>query len=58
MPTGANLQPAAAFYVRRPGDTAFRAFALDVLTIEDGQITALTAFDSRLFEAFGLPATL
>ena len=58
VPTGANMQPAAGFYVRRPGDTEFRAFALDVLTIEDGQITALTAFDAPLFEAFGLPATL
>ena len=34
--TRANMQPAAGFYVRRPGDDKFRAFALDVLTIEDG----------------------
>jgi len=58
VPTGLNLQPAAAFYVRRPGDTEFRAFAVEVLTIEDGQITALTAFSADLFEALGLPATL
>jgi RNA polymerase sigma-70 factor (ECF subfamily) len=58
VPTGANMQPAAGFYVRRPGDTAYRAFTLDVLTIEDGEITALTAFAPHLFPAFGLPATL
>jgi RNA polymerase sigma-70 factor (ECF subfamily) len=58
VPTGANMQPAAGFYVRRPGDTAYRALALDVLTIEDGEITALTAFAPELFPAFGLPATL
>jgi RNA polymerase sigma-70 factor (ECF subfamily) len=31
LPTGANRQPAAAFYVRRPDETVFRAFAIDVL---------------------------
>jgi RNA polymerase sigma-70 factor (ECF subfamily) len=58
VPTGANLQPAAGFYVRPPGEAGFRAFTLDVLTIEDGRITALTAFAPDLFPAFGLPATL
>ena len=58
VPTRANMQPAAGFYVRRPGDSKFRAFALDVLTIEDGEITALAAFEADFFPAFGLPATL
>jgi RNA polymerase sigma-70 factor, ECF subfamily len=59
VPTGANMQPAAAFYVRRPGDTAFRAFALDVLRIEDGKVAEITSFvDPDLFPAFGLPNTL
>jgi RNA polymerase sigma-70 factor, ECF subfamily len=58
VPTRANMQPAAGFYVRRPGDDKFRAFALDVLTIEGGEITALTAFEAVFFPAFGLPATL
>ena len=34
LPTGANRQPAAAFYVRRPDETVFRAFAIDVLRVE------------------------
>jgi RNA polymerase sigma-70 factor, ECF subfamily len=58
VPTGANLQPAAAFYVRRPGDSEFRAFAIDVLRIEDGKVAEITAFDDALFPVFGLPATL
>jgi RNA polymerase sigma-70 factor (ECF subfamily) len=58
VPAAANLQPAAAFYVRRPGDSDYRAFALDVLTIEAGQITSITAFYADVFPAFGLAATL
>jgi RNA polymerase sigma-70 factor, ECF subfamily len=58
LPTGANLQPAAAFYVRRPGDSEFRAFAIDVLRIEDGKVAEITAFDDALFPVFGLPATI
>ncbi|MFI6320189.1 RNA polymerase subunit sigma-70 [Nonomuraea sp. NPDC050556] len=54
--TGANGQPAMAFYLRRPGDTAFRATALQVLRVEGGLITEITAFQQpRLFAAFGLP---
>jgi RNA polymerase sigma-70 factor (TIGR02960 family) len=58
VPTAANRQPAAASYLRRPGDATFRAFKLDVLRVADGEITEVTTFDDRLFEAFGLPATL
>ena len=58
MPVGANRQPAAACYLRRPGETAFRAFAIDVLRIEDGEIAEITAFEPDLFPAFGLPLTL
>jgi len=47
--------PAAASYLRRPGDSQFRAFKLDVLRIEDGLIAEITTFDARLFRAFGLP---
>ena len=60
--TGANMQPAAAFYLRRPGDSEFRAFSIDVLKIEGGKISEITAFgpDEHFdpFAAFGLPATL
>ena len=39
LPTRANRMPTAASYLRRPGDTEFRAFKLDVLRVEDGRIT-------------------
>ncbi|HEV8166192.1 MAG TPA: RNA polymerase subunit sigma-70, partial [Actinomycetota bacterium] len=53
-----NRQPAAACYLRRPGETEFRAFSIDVLRVEDGKVVELTAFSVDLFPAFGLPATL
>ncbi|HEV2780562.1 MAG TPA: sigma-70 family RNA polymerase sigma factor [Actinophytocola sp.] len=58
LPTAANRQPAAAFYVRAPGDTEFRAFAVDLLRIEDGRIVEIAAFHAELFGAFGLPLVL
>jgi hypothetical protein len=42
--TRANLQPAVANYVRRRGDAAWRALALDVLRIEEGIITEIVTF--------------
>ncbi|MEJ3659260.1 RNA polymerase subunit sigma-70 [Actinomycetes bacterium KLBMP 9759] len=54
----ANRQPAVAVYIRAPGERNFVAFSLDVLTIEDGEITELTGFVPAMFRAFGLPATL
>jgi RNA polymerase sigma-70 factor (TIGR02960 family) len=58
VPTRANRMPTAASYLRRPGDSEFRAFKLDVLRIEGGAIAEITTFGSGLFPAFGLPATL
>jgi RNA polymerase sigma-70 factor (TIGR02960 family) len=58
VPTTANRMPAAASYLRRPGDTQFRAFKLDILRVEGRLIAAATTFDSTLFPAFGLPPTL
>jgi RNA polymerase sigma-70 factor (TIGR02960 family) len=58
VPTRANRLPAAASYLRAPGETAFRAFKLDVLRIADGRIAEITTFNNTLFEQFGLPATL
>jgi hypothetical protein len=58
VPTRANRQPAAANYLRRPGDTLFRAMSLDVLRIEGGRLVEITTFEPRLFPAFGLPASL
>ncbi len=56
--TSANLQPAVACYVQKPGDTEFRAFALDVLRIQEGAIAEIVTFPSDLFGAWRLPQTL
>jgi RNA polymerase sigma-70 factor, ECF subfamily len=58
LPTRANRQPAAANYLRRPGETAFHALALDVLRFEDGKLAEISVFRGELFGAFGLPLTL
>ena len=57
-PTRANRMPAAASYLRRPGDAQFRAFKLDVLRIRNGLIAEITTFGTALFPAFGLPSAL
>jgi RNA polymerase sigma-70 factor (ECF subfamily) len=63
--TRANRQLAVAHYVERPdypgtkdlpGD--YRAQVLDVLRIEDGMVAEITAFEPRMFPAFGLPLAL
>lgn len=56
--TRANLQPAVANYVLRPGDAAWRALALDVLRIEEGLITEIVTFAGSVFPRFGLPLTI
>lgn len=56
--TEANRMPTAASYLRRPGDSEFRAFKFDVLRIEDGVIAEITTFGPELFSAFGLQPTL
>jgi len=58
VPTWANRMPTAASYLRRPGDSTFRAFKFDVLRIEGGAIAEITTFGAGLFPAFGLPPTL
>ena len=58
VPTRANRQPAAASYLRAPGDSVYRAFKLDVLRVEDGAIAEITTFSSDVFAAFGLAETL
>ena len=58
VPTRANRMPAAASYLRRWGDSEFRAFKLDVLRVEDGVIAEITTFGAGLFPAFGLPPTV
>jgi RNA polymerase sigma-70 factor, ECF subfamily len=57
--TGANLQPAAAHYLRAPGESAHRPLALDLLRIEGRRVAEIGTFvHPELFPAFGLPPTL
>jgi RNA polymerase sigma-70 factor (TIGR02960 family) len=57
--TSANKTPAVACYLRKPGDTEFRALAVDILQIENGAIIEITTFGLEgKTEAFGLPPVL
>jgi RNA polymerase sigma-70 factor, ECF subfamily len=60
VPTRANRQPAAACYVRKPGDSSYRPLALDVLRIENGVVAEIIAFplDPPLLAALDLPPSL
>jgi RNA polymerase sigma-70 factor (ECF subfamily) len=59
VPTGANHQPALAFYLPDPNTDLYRASAMLVLTVSGMQISAITRFGDRgLFSHFGLPRTL
>jgi RNA polymerase sigma-70 factor (ECF subfamily) len=58
VPTGANRMPAAASYLRRPGDSEFRAFKIDVLRTDGRLIREITTFGATLFPVFGLPPTI
>jgi RNA polymerase sigma-70 factor, ECF subfamily len=58
IPTHANGQPALAIYRRTSADGAYRAYSLQVLTIDraSGYIAEVTSFLSpELFARFGLP---
>jgi len=57
--TSANGQPAVLSYMWDADARVFRVYALDVLSLRDGQIAAVDAFlDSAVFGAFGLPEEL
>jgi RNA polymerase sigma-70 factor (ECF subfamily) len=59
VPTMANRMPAAVSYLRKPGDTAFRLFKIDVLRIVDGAVAEITTFDGRgMTAAFDIPEVL
>lgn len=58
LPVRANRMPAAASYLLRPGDTAYRAFKIDVMRVESGLFAEFTTFDAKLFPAFGLAPVL
>ena len=57
--TRANGMSAVANYIRRPGESHYSAFALDVLRIENGTIAEVTAFELEgLIDAFAIPRIL
>jgi RNA polymerase sigma-70 factor (ECF subfamily) len=56
--TRANRQPATANYVCAPGETVYRAMAIDVLRIAEGRIAEIVTFPGDQFARFGLPAEL
>ena len=56
--TTSNRQPAVGVYWRRPGETAFRAMAVDILRITDGLIADATTFGPEVFGWLGLPDAL
>ena len=58
--TSANRLPAVANYIRKPGDTHYRPFMLDVLRVEAGGISEVVAFElpELLLSAFALPNAL
>jgi RNA polymerase sigma-70 factor (ECF subfamily) len=58
VPSAANRMPTAASYLRRYGDTKFRAFKFDVLRIEGGEIAEITTFGPQMFGLCGLPEIL
>ncbi|WP_410572351.1 RNA polymerase subunit sigma-70 [Amycolatopsis sp. cmx-4-61] len=56
--TTVNRMPAAALYLRAPGDPAYRLFAVAVLHVADGKIAELTGFDATGKPWLGLPPAL
>jgi hypothetical protein len=58
LATRANGQPAVANYLRRPGESGYGLFAVDVLRIEDGEIAEIVTFFGEVLSWFGLPSRL
>jgi RNA polymerase sigma-70 factor, ECF subfamily len=59
IPTGANRQPGFAFYCHGGTGGDWRAHSINVLSVDDNSIAALTFFlDPPLFVPFGLPLVL
>jgi RNA polymerase sigma-70 factor (ECF subfamily) len=58
LPTAANRQPAAAAYLRAPGEAVFSLSAVHVLRVEGSAIAEVTTFAPELCRAFALPDTL
>jgi RNA polymerase sigma-70 factor, ECF subfamily len=55
VPTAANRQPAAAYYLRPRGEPDFRPPGLQVLRVEGGRIAEVITFGPELCRAFRFP---
>lgn len=55
IPTAVNRMPAAASYLRRPGEDQFAARKLDVIRVEGDRIAEITTFGRSQFAVVGLP---
>ncbi|AXB43338.1 sigma-70 family RNA polymerase sigma factor [Amycolatopsis albispora] len=59
LPITANGQPAVACCLRDDGDTAYRSWSINVFTLREDGIAAITSFlGPEHFVHFGLPASL
>ncbi|HEX3929531.1 MAG TPA: RNA polymerase subunit sigma-70 [Nocardioides sp.] len=59
LPVGVNRMPAAVSYLRRPGDSAYRAAKVDVLRVEGGRIVEITTLGpDAVLGPLGLPDSL
>src|SRR5439155_25369630 len=59
VPIAANAQPGFAYYRSDGAGSEWRAFAIQVLTLRDEGIAAITNFvDTSLFDPFSLPPAL
>ncbi|GAB3533251.1 RNA polymerase subunit sigma-70 [Arthrobacter tecti] len=58
LPTAVNRMPAAACYLRAPGEERFAAFKLDVLRFTDGLVAEITTFERVVFSWLDLPMEL
>ncbi|WP_228641664.1 RNA polymerase subunit sigma-70 [Microtetraspora sp. AC03309] len=58
LPAWANRQPAAAAYLRKPGESVFSPSWLGVLRVEGGLVTQITTYGGEMAARFGLPASL
>jgi RNA polymerase sigma-70 factor (ECF subfamily) len=56
--TYANRQPAVAAYIRKPGDSEHRLFAVDMLRIQEGRVAEIITFSGDALASFDLPPTL
>jgi RNA polymerase sigma-70 factor (ECF subfamily) len=58
-PTQANGQPAFVLYRADEAQNAYRAYSVQVVTLDDSQVADVTAFlDPSLVTAFGFPLQL